>query len=63
MKQIIEIEVPDGMKAIWENGTIKYVPNEPHWKKITTFKHSCFIPIYDFPTYSKISFGEVIFDL
>ena len=38
MKQIIEIEVPDGMKAIWENGTIKYVPNEPHWKKITTFK-------------------------
>ena len=40
MKQIIEIEVPDGMKAIWENGTIKYVPNEPHWKKITTFKHA-----------------------
>ena len=40
MKQMIEIEVPDGMKAIWENGTIKYVPNEPHWKKITTFKHA-----------------------
>lgn len=38
MKQTIEIEVPDGMKVIWENGTIKYVPNEPHWKKITTFK-------------------------
>lgn len=38
MKQIIEIEVPDGMKAIWENGTIKYVPNKPHWKKITTFQ-------------------------
>ena len=38
MKQIIEIEVPDGMKAIWENGTIKYIPDEPHWKKITTFK-------------------------
>lgn len=38
MKQTIEIEVPDGMKAIWENGTIKYVPNEPHWKKITTFR-------------------------
>ena len=37
---MIEIEVPDGMKAIWENGTIKYVPNEPHWKKITTFKHA-----------------------
>ena len=38
MKQTIEIEVPDGMKAIWENGTIKYVPNEPHWKKITIFQ-------------------------
>ena len=38
MKQIIEIEVPDGMKATWENGTIKYIPDEPHWKKITTFK-------------------------
>ena len=38
MKQTIEIEVPDGMKAIWENGTIKYVPNKPHWKEITTFQ-------------------------
>ena len=38
MKQTIEIEVPDGMKAIWENGTIKYVPDEPYWKKITTFQ-------------------------
>ena len=40
MKKTIEIEVPDGMDAVWENGTIKYVPNEPHWKKITTFKHA-----------------------
>ena len=38
MKQTIEIEVPDGMKAVWENGTIKYVPNEPYWKKITIFQ-------------------------
>ena len=38
MKQTIEIEVPDGMKAVWENGTIKYVPDEPHWKKITIFQ-------------------------
>ena len=38
MKQVIEIEVPDGMKAIWKDGTIKYVPDEPYWKKITTFK-------------------------
>lgn len=37
-KQVIEIEVPDGMKAIWEDGTIKYVPDEPHWKGITTFE-------------------------
>lgn len=38
MKQTIEIEVPDGMDAIWENGTIRYVPNKPHWKEITTFE-------------------------
>ena len=37
MKQIIEIEVPDGKKAIWENGTIKFVSEDPHWKSITTF--------------------------
>lgn len=37
MKQKIEIEVPDGKKAVWENGAIKFVPEEPHWKSITTF--------------------------
>ena len=37
MKQIIEIEVPDGKKAIWENGTIRFVSEDPHWKSITTF--------------------------
>lgn len=36
-KQIIEIEVPDGKKAVWENGVIKFVPEGPHWKSITTF--------------------------
>lgn len=36
-KQVIEIEVPDGKKAVWENGTIKFVPEDPHWKTITTF--------------------------
>ena len=36
MKQVIEIEVPKGMNAVWENGTIKYVPN--NWKEITTFE-------------------------
>ena len=36
-KQVIEIEVPDGKKAVWENGAIKFVPEGPHWKHITTF--------------------------
>ena len=38
MKQTIEIDVPDGMKAVWKNGKIKFVPEDPHWKSITTFK-------------------------
>lgn len=37
MKQTIEIEVPDGKKAVWENGVIKFVPEDPYWKSITTF--------------------------
>lgn len=37
MKQTIEIEVPDGKKAVLENGVIKFVPKDPHWKSITTF--------------------------
>ena len=36
-KQVIEIEVPDGKKAVWENGAIRFVPDGPHWKSITTF--------------------------
>lgn len=36
-KQVIEIEVPDGKKAVWENGAIKFVPEGPHWKSITAF--------------------------
>lgn len=36
-KQIIEIEVPDDKKAVWENGAIRFVPESPHWKSITTF--------------------------
>ena len=36
-KQVIEIEVPDGKKAVWENGAIRFVPEGPHWKTITTF--------------------------
>ena len=37
-KQVIEIEVPDGKKAVWENGAIRFVPDGPHWKHITTFE-------------------------
>ena len=36
-KQVIEIEVPDGKKAVWENGAIRFVSEDPHWKSITTF--------------------------
>lgn len=36
-KQVIEIEVPDGKKAVWENGVIKFVPEDPYRKSIITF--------------------------
>lgn len=36
-KQVIEIEVPDGKKAVWENGAIRFIPEESYWKSITTF--------------------------
>ena len=38
MKQIIEIEVPEGKKAIWENNQITFVDTEPYWKSIKTFE-------------------------
>ncbi len=38
MKQTIEIEVPEGKKAIWNNNKIKFVDSEPYWKSIKTFK-------------------------
>lgn len=41
-KQVIEIEVPDGKKAVWENGAIRFVPDGPHWKHITTFEDALF---------------------
>lgn len=41
-KQVIEIEVPDGKKAVWENGAIRFVPEGPHWKSITTFGDASF---------------------
>ena len=33
----IEIEVPEGKKAVWEDGQIKFVDIE-HWKNIKTFE-------------------------
>lgn len=47
MKQTIEIEVPVGKKAIWENGAIRFVPEGPHWKTITTF-NDAFIYVRDY---------------
>ena len=41
-KQVIEIEVPDGKKAVWENGAIRFIPEGPHWKSITTFGDALF---------------------
>lgn len=41
-KQVIEVEVPDGKKAVWENGAIRFVPDGPHWKHITTFEDALF---------------------
>lgn len=38
MKQTIEIEVPVGKKAVWENNQIIFVDSEAHWESITTFK-------------------------
>lgn len=37
-KQLIEIEVPDGKQVVLENNIIKFIPEEPYWKKITTFR-------------------------
>ena len=38
MKQTIEIEVPSGKKAVWENNQIIFVESERHWESSTTFK-------------------------
>ena len=33
MKQTIEIEVPDGKKAVWEDGTLKFIDDKPPMPK------------------------------
>lgn len=35
-KQVIEIEVPDGKKAVWDGNKIVFVPKDD-WRDITTF--------------------------
>ena len=49
MKQTIEIEVPDGKKAVWENGAIRFVSEDPHWKSITTFDDALIYVRNDLP--------------
>lgn len=39
MKQTIEIEVPDGKKAVWEDGKLKFIDDEPPMPK--TWKEFC----------------------
>lgn len=42
MKQTIEIEVPEGKKAIFENNQITFVDEEPYWKSINSFDYAYF---------------------
>ena len=53
-KQVIEIEVPDGKKAVWENGAIRFVPEGPHWKSITTFADALFYVRNYLPEYEDL---------
>lgn len=39
MKQTIEIDVPAGKKAVWENGTLKFVDDKPLMPK--TWREFC----------------------
>lgn len=39
MKQTIEIEVPDGKKAVWEDGSLKFIDDEPQMPK--TWEEFC----------------------
>lgn len=39
MKQTIEIEVPDGKKAVWEDGSLKFIDDEPTMPK--TWEEFC----------------------
>lgn len=52
MKQIIEIEVPDGKKAVWKNGTIVFEDIKPKLPK--TWKEFC--------EQNKIKKEEVFYD-
>lgn len=52
MKQTIEIDVPDGMKAVYKDNKIKFIPIKEYWSYIKTFEQayeyvSKYLPKYD----------------
>lgn len=52
MKQTIEIDVPDGMKAVYKDNKIEFVPIKEYWHYIKTFEQafeyvSKYLPEYD----------------
>ena len=40
MKQTIEIDVPDGMKAVYKDNKIKFIPIKEYWSYIKTFEQA-----------------------
>ena len=40
MKQTIEIDVPDGMKAVYKDNKIEFVPIKEYWSYIKTFEQA-----------------------
>lgn len=59
MKQIIEIDVPAGKKAVWEDGTLKFIDDEPLMPK--TWEEFCKVrPLQPTETYIT---GRSTFDV
>ena len=40
MKQTIEIDVPDGMKAVYKDNKIEFIPIKEYWSYIKTFEQA-----------------------
>lgn len=52
MKQTIEIDVPDGMEAVYKDNKIEFIPIKEYWSYIKTFHQafeyvSKYLPEYD----------------